>query len=80
MYLLQMTISLDHELNNSGAKNAKDYFDGMYGKKKNDRIYPAVFAVPKEKEDLFRKQNFTGNVDGKELDMGSYFEQWVAGI
>ena len=62
VFPLQMTIAMIHDLKNSGANNAKKYFDKMFGKGKPAK-YPAVFVVPKDIAPSYMKQKFTGNVD-----------------
>lgn len=79
VFPLQMTIATIHVLKNSGASNAKKYFDGMFGAGKPSK-YPAVFVVPKDIAAGYTAQKFKGNVDQKSADLGPYFEQWVIGV
>jgi hypothetical protein len=76
---LQMTIAMIHDLKNSGASNAKKYFDGMFGPMKPHK-YPAVFVVPLESCPGYKAQKFTGQVDKKANDFGPHFDQFVIGI
>ena len=73
-----MTIAETHDLKNSGAHNAKIYFDGIFGE--NSTPYPAVFVVPVEIEQTYKVQSFKGNVGKKPHDMASFFDQWVIGV
>jgi hypothetical protein len=75
VFPLQMTIAKIHDLKNSGAANAKNYFDGMFRTMKPDK-YPAVFVVPLESCASYKAQKFTGKVDEKAED----FDQLVIGI
>ena len=75
-YPLQMTIATTQDLKNSGAYNAKVYFDGLFG----PRTYPVVFVVPEEIAPTYQAQRFQGNVEKKPLDVTPYFDQWVMGV
>ena len=79
VYPLQMTIAEVHVLKNSGANQARIYFDGMFGGTNPDK-HKAVFVVPKDIALHYKKQQFKGKVDKKDCDMGQYFDQWVMGI
>jgi hypothetical protein len=79
VFPLQMTIHMVHALKNSGADNAKKYFDKMFGRQKPSQ-YRAVFVVPKDNAASFTAQTFKGNVASKAVDLGQYFEQWVIGV
>ena len=75
-----MTISKKHPLKNSGAKDAKDYFDKMFGKTK-PKNYSAVFVVPAEDlAVIYKAQKFEGGVNKEEVHMGHHFDQWVMGL
>ena len=79
-YALQMTIAKIHKLNNSGAHNAKVYFDSLLGSGKLP-VYPVVFVVPADAAPTFAAQKFTGNVNNNApKDMTPHFEQWVLGL
>lgn len=79
VYSLQMTIAMIHDLKNSGAYNAKKYFDGLFGLGKPSK-YAAVFVVPDEAAPTFVTQKFKGNVSKAPGDMAPHFEQWVLGL
>lgn len=80
IYSLQMTIAMDHPLNNSGAYSAKTYFDKLLGEG-NRQTYPAVFVVPADVEPDYKAQKFTGNVADKAAkDMSPYFNQFALGL
>jgi hypothetical protein len=79
VHSLQMTIAMVHDLKNSGAYNAKKYFDGLLGSGKPS-TYPAVFVVPVEAAPTFVAQKFKGDVNKAPRDMAPHFEQWVLGL
>jgi hypothetical protein len=81
VFPLQMTIALIHPLKNSGAANAKNYFDGMFRRENiKPEKYRAVFVVPSEMADIYTSQVFKGDVEKRKEDVGQYFEQWVIGV
>ena len=71
-----MTIATVHDLESSGAYNAKKYFDKLLCSGKPP-TYPAVFVVPADAEPTFVAQKFTGKVAE---DMSTYFDQYVIGL
>ena len=79
MYALQMTIAMVHVLKNSGADNAKKYFDEILGQQKA-KTYPAVFVVPADKEAKYVAQRFQGNVGKAAKDMSPCFDQFVISL
>jgi hypothetical protein len=79
IYALQMTIAMNHDLKNSGADNAKNYFDSVLGSQKTT-TYPAVFVVPADLEPLYAAQKFKGEVNKKAKDMSNCFDQFVLGL
>jgi hypothetical protein len=79
IYSLQMTIAMVHDLKNSGAYNAKTYFDKLLGSRKTP-TYPAVFVVPADAEPTYIAQKFKGNVDQVAMDMSTHFDQFVLGL
>ena len=79
VYLLQMTISKNHPLKNSGAKNAKDFFDKMFGEAKPKK-YKAVFVVPDDLAAIYKAQQFEGQAQKTAIDMSPHFDQWVMGL
>ena len=83
VFLLQMTIAEDHGLKNSGADNAKKYFDGMEKVKRyhDSTKYTVVFVVPKHMAKKYKKQKFIGTISKKKkANLEPYFDQWVVGI
>lgn len=74
-----MTISKKHPLKNSGAKDAKDYFDKMFGKAK-PKNYRAVLVVPEDFAAIYKAQKFEGKVNKKVVHMGHHLDQWVMGL
>mmetsp|Transcript_21074 Transcript_21074/g.58371 ORF Transcript_21074/g.58371 Transcript_21074/m.58371 type:complete len:541 (+) Transcript_21074:42-1664(+) len=79
VYALQMTIAMIHDLKNSGADNAKVYFDKLLRSGKM-LTYPAVFVVPVEAEPTYSAQKFKGNVHNTQKDMTPHFQQLVLGL
>lgn len=82
IFCLQMTIAAKHDLDSSGASNAKKYMDTIYQKDTNKPAkYQAVFVVREGDASSYQPQKFTGKVDTEGVvDLAGSYEQWVLDV
>jgi hypothetical protein len=82
IYCLQMTIAAKHDLDSSGASNAKKYMDTIYQKDTNKPAkYQAVFVVREGDASSYQPQKFTGKVDTEGVvDLAGSYGQWVLDV